>query len=164
MNRVRVILLNQAVGPFDYKLPDGVSAPPGSIVVVPLGPRRILGVVWDAHIFPVDPIEAKRLRAIYEVVDSPALRPELRRLVDWVADYYLSNHASVLRMVLSSSAAILSGAGTVTEYRATGHIPARMTALRAAALDQLDGAQGLARELAAEAGVSDAVIDKGGSV
>ncbi len=158
MNRVRVILLNQAVGPFDYKLPDGVDAPPGSIVVVPLGPRRMLGAVWDEHVFPADPIEAKRLRAIYEVVDTPPLKAELRQLVDWVADYYLSNHASVLRMVLSSSAAILSTAGTVTEYRATGHIPARMTPLRAAALDQLDGAQGLARELANEAGVSDAVI------
>ena len=158
MNRVRVILLTQAVGPLDYKLPDGVQAGPGSIVVVPLGPRRMLGVVWDDNVFPTDPIDAKRLRAIYEVVDSPPLKPELRRLVDWVADYYLSNHASVLRMVLSSSAAILSAAGTVTEYRATGHIPARMTPLRAAALDQLEGAQGLARELANEAGVSDAVI------
>ncbi len=158
MNRVRVILLTQAVGPLDYKLPDGVQAGPGSIVVVPLGPRRMLGVVWDDNVFPTDPIDAKRLRAIYEVVDSRPLKPELRRLVDWVADYYLSNHASVLRMVLSSSAAILSAAGTVTEYRATGHIPARMTPLRAAALDQLEGAQGLARELANEAGVSDAVI------
>ncbi len=158
MNRVRVILMTQAVGPLDYKLPDGVQAGPGSIVVVPLGPRRMLGVVWDDNVFPTDPIDAKRLRAIYEVVDSPPLKSELRRLVDWVADYYLSNHASVLRMVLSSSAAILSAAGTVTEYRATGHIPARMTPLRAAALDQLEGAQGLARELANEAGVSDAVI------
>jgi primosomal protein N' (replication factor Y) len=158
MNRVRVILLTQAVGPLDYKVPADLHAEPGSIVVVPLGPRKMVGVVWDDATFPADPIEAHRLRAIYEVVDTPPIKPQLRRLVDWVADYYLSNHASVLRMVLSSSAAILSTAGTVTEYRATGLIPARMTPLRAAALDQLEGAQGLARELAAEAGVSDAVI------
>jgi primosomal protein N' (replication factor Y) (superfamily II helicase) len=158
MNRVRVILLTQAVGPFDYKLPDGIDAPPGSIVIVPLGPRRILGVVWDADILAGDAIDAKRLRAIYEVVDSPPLKPEMRRLVDWVAEYYLTSHAAVLRMVLSSSSAILSAGGMVTEYRATGIVPARMTPLRTAALDALDGAQGLARELAAEAGVSDAVI------
>jgi primosomal protein N' (replication factor Y) (superfamily II helicase) len=157
MNRVRVILLNQAVGPFDYRLPEHMDAGPGSIVIVPLGPRKMLGVVWDEHVFPVDPIDAKRLRPVIELVDVPPLQSGLRRLVDWVADYYVSNHASVLRMVLASSAALSSG-GTITEYRATGLLPERMTPLRAAALDQLEGAQGLARELAAEAGVSDAVI------
>ncbi len=157
MNRVRVILLTQAVGPLDYRLPAGVEAGPGAVVVVPLGPRRMVGVVWDPEIFPGDPIDEKRLRPIIELVDVPPLQAGLRRLVDWVADYYLSNHAAVLRMVLSSSAA-LSPSGTITEYRATGLVPARLTPLRAAALDQLEGSQGLARELAAEAGVSDAVI------
>jgi primosomal protein N' (replication factor Y) (superfamily II helicase) len=157
MNRVRVILLTQAIGPLDYRLPDGMIAVPGSVVIVPLGPRKMVGVVWDDAILPSDPIDAKRLRPVIEVVDVAPLKPGMRRLVDWVADYYVSNHASVLRMVLASSAA-LSSAGTITEYRATGLIPTRMTALRAAALDQLEGAQGLARELAAEAGVSDAVI------
>jgi primosomal protein N' (replication factor Y) len=60
-------------------------------------------------------------------------------------------------MVLSSSAAF-TATGTITEYRRTGFEPARLTAQRAAALDALEGAQGLVRELAAEAGVSDAVI------
>jgi primosomal protein N' (replication factor Y) len=60
-------------------------------------------------------------------------------------------------MVLSSSAAF-TATGTITEYRRTGFEPARLTAQRATALDALEGAQGLVRELAAEAGVSDAVI------
>ncbi len=165
MNRVRVILLTQAVGPLDYKVPDGMQAPPGSIVIVPLGPRKMAGVVWDADVFPDEPVDAKRLRAIYEAPDVPPIRAPMRRLVDWTASYYLSNHAAVLRMVLSSSAAI-TAPGTVTEYRATGEVPKRLTPLRAAALDQLAGAnglaqglaQGLARELAEQAGVSDAVI------
>jgi primosomal protein N' (replication factor Y) (superfamily II helicase) len=157
MNRVRVILLNQAVGPFDYRLPGDMIAGPGSIVIVPLGPRRMVGVIWDDGIFPSDPIDASRLRPISEIVDVPPLQTGLRRLVDWVADYYVSSHAAVLRMVLASSSA-LNPAGTITEYRATGIVPARMTPLRAAALDQLEGTQGLARELASEAGVSDAVI------
>jgi primosomal protein N' (replication factor Y) (superfamily II helicase) len=157
MNRVRIILLTQALGPLDYKVPDGMTAPVGSVVIVPLGPRKMAGVVWDEDMFPADPVDEKRLRAIYEVADTPPISAALRRLVDWTADYYLSNHASVLRMVLSSSAA-LSPPGTITEYRATGVAPKRLTPLRAAALDQLEGAQGLARELASEAGVSDAVI------
>jgi primosomal protein N' (replication factor Y) len=80
-----------------------------------------------------------------------------RRLVDWVADYYLSNHAAVLRMVISSSAALSAG-GTVTEYRPSGIEPARLTPQRAAALDALVDAQGLVRELAEQAGVSEGVI------
>jgi primosomal protein N' (replication factor Y) (superfamily II helicase) len=157
INRVRVVLLTQAIGPLDYRLPEGVHAEPGSVVIVPLGPRKLAGVVWDDEVFSDEPIDAKRLRAIYEVVDTPIIKPGLRRLVDWVADYYLTHHAAVLRMVLASSAA-LSPAGTITEYRRTGFEPARLTPQRAAALDALEDAQGLVRELAAEAGVSDAVI------
>jgi primosomal protein N' (replication factor Y) len=87
----------------------------------------------------------------------PPLAPALRRLVDWTADYYLAGHAAVLRMVLASGAALDSPA-TITEYRATGTRPPRMTPQRTQALDRLAGAQGLVRELALKAGVSDAVV------
>jgi primosomal protein N' (replication factor Y) (superfamily II helicase) len=156
-NRVRVILLTQVIGPLDYRLPAGMEAGPGSIVIVPLGPRKLLGVVWDEGVFAEQPVEEHRLRNVIEVIDVPPIRAGLRRLVDWVADYYLASPASVLRMVVSSSAA-LSAAGTITEYRPSGYEPARMTPQRAVALDALVDAQGLVRELAAEAGVSDAVI------
>ncbi|MGB5077192.1 MAG: primosomal protein N' [Sphingorhabdus sp.] len=157
IKRVRVVLLTQAVGPLDYRLPAGMDAGPGSVVIVPLGPRKLAGVVWDDGVFKDEPIDIARLRPVYEVVDTPAIKAGLRRLVDWVADYYLTHHAAVLRMVLASSAA-LSPAGTITEYRRTALEPQRLTPQRAVALDALEGAQGLVRELAAEAGVSDAVI------
>lgn len=156
-SRVRVVLLTQVIGPLDYKLPPGMEAEAGSIVVVPLGPRKLLGVVWDEGVFPDEPVDEHRLRAVLELVDVPPIKAGLRRLVDWVADYYLASHASVLRMVVSSSAA-LSAAGTITEYRPSGYEPARLTPQRAVALDALVDTQGLVRELAAEAGVSDAVI------
>jgi primosomal protein N' (replication factor Y) (superfamily II helicase) len=156
-NRVRVVLLTQVIGPLDYRLPAGMTAVAGSIVVVPLGPRKLLGVVWDDNAFGDEAIEEHRLRNVLELVDIPPIAPGLRRLVDWVADYYLASHASVLRMVVSPSAA-LTAAGTITEYRPSGFEPARMTPQRAVALDALVDAQGLVRELAAEAGVSDAVI------
>jgi primosomal protein N' (replication factor Y) (superfamily II helicase) len=155
--RVRVVLLTQVIGPLDYRLPDWMDAGPGSVVVVPLGPRKLVGVIWDDGLFGEEAIEEHRLRNVLELVDVPPIEPGLRRLVDWVADYYLSSHAAVLRMVLSSSAALSSG-GTITEYRPAGVEPERMTPQRAAALDALVDAQGLVRELAAEAGVSDAVI------
>jgi primosomal protein N' (replication factor Y) (superfamily II helicase) len=156
-NRVRVVLLTQVIGPLDYRLPVGMNAQAGSIVVVPLGPRKMLGVIWDEGTFGEEAIEEHRLRNVLEVLDIPPIATGLRKLVDWVTDYYLSNHASVLRMVISSSAA-LSAAGTITEYRPSGFEPERMTPQRAVALDALVDTQGLIRELAAEAGVSDAVI------
>ncbi len=155
--RVRVVLLTQVIGPLDYRLPDWMDAGPGSVVIVPLGPRRLVGVIWDEGVFADEPVAEHRLRNVLELVDVPPIQPGLRRMVDWVADYYLASHASVLRMVLASSAALSSG-GTITEYRPSGIEPARMTPQRAAALDALADAQGLVRELAAEAGVSDAVI------
>ncbi len=156
MNRVRVILMTKVIGPLDYKLPAGVIAPPGSIVTVPLGPRQLTGVVWDDGVFETEAIADTRLRAVLSVHEAPPLADGLRRLIDWVVDYYLSNHASVLRMVIPSVA--LAQASTITEYRRTGIEPARLTPQRATALDALEDAQGLVRELAAEAGVSDAII------
>jgi primosomal protein N' (replication factor Y) len=146
-NRVRVVLLTQVIGPLDYRLPAGMDAVAGSIVIVPLGPRKLLGVVWDEGSFGDEAIEEHRLRNVLELLDIPPISAGLRRLVDWVTDYYLSNHASVLRMVISPSAA-MSAAGTITEYKPSGFEPARMTPQRAVALDALVDAQGLVRELA----------------
>jgi primosomal protein N' (replication factor Y) (superfamily II helicase) len=155
--RVRVILMTNVIGPLDYRLPEWMDAGPGSVVVVPLGPRKMLGVIWDEGFFGDEAIDESRLRNVTELVDVPPIQPGLRRLVDWVADYYLSSHAAVLRMVISSSAALSAG-GMITEYRPSGFEPARMTPQRAAALDALVDVQGIVRELATEAGVSDAVI------
>ncbi len=157
LKRVRVVLLTQAIGPLDYRLPDGMNAKPGCVVMVPLGPRKLPGVIWDEDIFGDDTVDAKKLRNVLELVECPPIGMGLRRLVDWVADYYLTQHSAVLRMVLASSAAFTTS-GTITEYRRTGLEPARLTPQRAAALDALEGAQGLVRELAAEAGVSDNII------
>ena len=157
INRVRVVLLTQAIGPLDYRLPADMHAGPGTVVMVPLGPRKLPGVIWDDDVFGDELVDASKLRAMLERVECPPVGPGLRRLIDWVADYYLTTHAAVLRMVLASSAAF-TASGTIKEYRRTGFEPARLTLQRAAALDALEGVQGLVRELAAEAGVSDAVI------
>jgi primosomal protein N' (replication factor Y) len=63
----------------------------------------------------------------------------------------------VLRMALSSTSA-LEGGKTIVEYRATGEVPPRMTAQREQALERIGDRQGLIRELATIADVSDSVI------
>ncbi|WP_420145203.1 primosomal protein N' [Sphingobium sp.] len=157
-SRARVLILNAALGPLDYRVPHGMSVQPGSIVVAPLGPRQLIGVVWEEDSFPdIDTVGDNRLRNLMEVVDAPPLPATLRRLIEWTADYYLSPPAAVLRMALSSMAA-LEGARTVIEYRATGAVPDRMTEQRAQALERIGDRQGLIRELAMIGGVSDAVI------
>ena len=60
-------------------------------------------------------------------------------------------------MALPSSGA-LEGARSITEYRATGHVPERLTPQRAQALERIGERQGLVRELAIIGGVSDGVI------
>ena len=159
MSRVRVIVMNSALGPLDYRVPHGLVAAPGTIVAAPLGPRQLLGVVWDEDRLPPDaePVGDNRLRNLLGVVDAPPIAPPLRRLIEWTAGYYLAPLASVLRMAMPSTSA-LEGARTVTEYRATGMIPDRLTPQRAQALAAIADRQGLVRELTLAAGVSDAVI------
>lgn len=150
-------MLTKAVGPLDYSVPSDMHVEIGSVVSVPLGPRKLFGVVWDDDIIDAPPVDAKKLRPIIACLDIPPLNHSLRKLIDWTAHYYLSSHASILRMVLPTSAAFNS-ATTITEYRSTGTLPDRMTPKRAQALDAIGSTQGLIRELALKAGVSDAVV------
>ena len=157
MRRVRTLVLNAALGALDYRVPDGMTVVPGSIVVAPLGPRQILAVVWEAERLDTNDVPESKLRPLIEVLPVQPLAAPLRRLIEWTADYYCASLASVARMTLASSAA-LKGGGTVTEYRLTGVMPPRMTPQRAAAIDALAHEQGTIRELAAIAGVSDGVL------
>ncbi len=157
-SRARVLVMNSALGPLDYRVPHGMTVEPGSVVVAPLGPRQLLGVAWEAERMPSDAeVGDNRLRNLLAVADVPPLRAPLRRLIEWTADYYLAPPAAVVRMALSSTAA-LEGGRSVVEYRATGHVPDRLTPQREQALERIGDRQGLIRELATIADVSDAVI------
>ncbi|MCB2013550.1 MAG: primosomal protein N' [Sphingobium sp.] len=158
MTRVRVLLLNARLGPLDYRVPVGIEAGPGSIVEVPLGPRRVTGVVWEDARFPdVATVDDKRLRPLLALSPAPPLPDAMRRLIEWVADYYMAPLASVLRMALSSDAAT-AGEKTIIEYRIGAGLPERMTEQRAKALEAIGSRQGTASELAGHADVSVAVI------
>ena len=156
MNRVRVVTLNAALGPLDYRLPDGVDAPPGTLVTVPLGPRQLTAVVWEAERLPTEEVGNNRLRPLIGVIDVPPLGEPLRRLAEWTATYYCSPLASVLRMMLPSAA--FASPRQLVEYRLSGRAPPRLTPQREKALRELEGRQGSVRELASAAKVSDGVI------
>jgi len=157
MNRARVVTLNAALGPLDYRVPEGMQLEPGSVVVAPLGPRQLIGVAWEPERLPTEEVGDNRLRPIVGTLDVAPIAAPLRRLAEWTSDYYLAPLASVLRMILPSSSA-LEGPRQLIEYRPTGSVPDRMTPQREKALAALEGRQGTVRELADHAGVSDAVV------
>ena len=157
MNRVRLLVFNAALGALDYSVPAGMAVEPGSVVVAPLGPRQIVGIVWDEERLPANSVPDSRLRPLIEMLPVPPLRPALRRLIEWTADYYCAPLSSVARMVMASGGA-LRGPATVTEYRLTGGMPERMTPQRERAMELLEGEQATIRELAELAGVSEGVL------
>ncbi len=156
-NRARVLVLHPVLGALDYRVPHGMLVEPGSIVVAPIGPRQYAGVVWEAERLPTEEVGDNRLRNLIAVADAPPVPAPVRRLVEWAADYYLAPPAAVLRMAVSATAAF-EGAPTIVEYRATGLVPERMTPQRAQAIERIAERQGLVRELAVIADVSEAVI------
>lgn len=145
---------------YSYRVPHGAEVGPGSIVEVPLGPRKVLGVVWDEEpggrgLRAGD----NRLREICRVFDAPPLTAAIRKFVDWAARYYLTPRGMVLRMVLRAPEA-LEPEAPIRGVRLAGPPPERMTTARKRVLEVLDGGFAWSRTgLAASAGVSASVVD-----
>ncbi|MFN7174850.1 MAG: hypothetical protein ACK4MT_09130 [Thermaurantiacus tibetensis] len=102
MARVSVLPVGLKLGPLDYALPAGMALAPGDVVEVPLGRRRAVGIVWDAPAGSVDPA---RLRPVARRLDVPPVAGPLRRLADWMADYYVAAAGEVARLLLPRAAA-----------------------------------------------------------
>ena len=167
---VSVLVPVAVAAPYTYRAP--ASCQPGDIVSVPLGTRDVTGVVWDDP--PDKSIGHNRLRPINGTFEAPPLKAEIRRFVDWVADYTLTQRGMVLRMVLRAPGA-LEPEAPVPGVRLAGAPPERMTAARERVLAMLretaqeawsaDGATGMQINpswtksgLAAAAGVSPGVV------
>ena len=100
--RVRVLLLDGRLGPLDYAVPTGLALGPGDLVEVPLGPRRATGIVWDGA--PDPALAPARLKPVARRLPVPPLAAPLRRLVEFVADYYLAEAGRVARLALPAAA------------------------------------------------------------
>lgn len=143
---------------YSYRVPDGLDLAPGDVVSVPLGPRDVLAVVWADNANP-DPRLHNRLKDVGEKLDVPPLKPELRGLIDWVADYTLSPRGMVLRMALRMGEH-LGPERARMGVRLVGAPPPRMTPARRRLIAVLsDGLLHAKSDAAREAGVSAGVID-----
>jgi primosomal protein N' (replication factor Y) len=78
-----------------YRVPDGRPTPvAGARVVVPLGSRRLTGVVTGAAAAPDGSFA---VRDVLDVLDDvPFLPADVLRLTEWVADYYLAGPGAAL--------------------------------------------------------------------
>src|SRR5271169_6794639 len=143
---------------YSYRVPDRLELAPGDIVCVPLGAREATAVVWADNPKP-NPRLDNRLKDVAEKLDLPPLREELRRFVDWVANYTVSSRGMVLRMCLRMGEHLGAQRERVG-VRLAGPPPQRMTSTRQRVLALL--ADGMVRgksEAAREAGVSAGVVD-----
>ncbi|WP_299130257.1 primosomal protein N' [uncultured Amaricoccus sp.] len=140
----------------DYRAPEGgVSV--GEFVEAPLGPRRVLGVVWGPGEGGYAP---EKLRPIGRVLDAPPLRPAMRAFLIRAADYTLTPLTHMLRLA-SRAPGLGAPPAARPLLRLSGAAPDRMTAARARVLAAFAeyGNLGFAPgELARLAGVSGAVV------
>lgn len=154
---VRVLLPLPLAEAYDYAVPEGLDLSPGSVVEVPLGRLRRIGVVWGPG---TGQVARTRLKPVLHRFDLPALPEVARNFIDRVARYTLSPPGAVLRMTLSSTGA-LEPPKPITAYRRAALPPegAKLSAARRRVLALLeDGPPRLPAELAREAGCGAGVI------
>jgi primosomal protein N' (replication factor Y) len=154
---VPVLVPMPAPKAYSYAVPEGMAVEPGSIVQVPLGPRQVVGVVWDG----VDDggVDPKKLKPITQVFDCPPLAKDMRTFLDWVASYTVSPPGLVARMALRAPAAF-DPEPMIEGLRLTDNRPERMTPARARVIATADNGFTWTRSgLAHAAGTSSSVID-----
>ncbi|KZY04558.1 replication restart helicase PriA, partial [Sulfitobacter sp. HI0023] len=151
------VLTTQPLGrTLDYRAPEG-GCHSGAFVEVPLGPRRVLGVVWGPAAGDYDP---DKLRHVYRVLDAAPMREEMREFLTRVAAYTLTPMPAMLR--LATRAPGLGDPPSMRKvYRLGDSIPDRMTDARRrvlAVLEEHEASSFTQRELAEMAGVTASVI------
>jgi primosomal protein N' (replication factor Y) len=154
-------------GPFDYRRPEAMAGlEVGSVVRIPFGPRRILGVVVE--VAEASELPPERLAEPVEALEAGAT-PELVRLGLWVAREYCSTPSRGLQLVLPPGTGTGAGGRTVRakiELRAA-LLPAGEAALaggerlgtkQRAALDALRSGEMSAGEMATAVGADRATL------
>ena len=143
-------------GCLDYRAPPG-GTELGRFVEVPLGQRKVMGVVWGAGEGVVDP---SKLKSIIRILDIPPMRREMREFLSRASTYTVTPLPSMLRLATRTSDLGASKA-TVGIFRLDGLPPERMTPARARVIETLrncKGEQFTLSELAKRAGVSTSVV------
>ncbi|MGG7645968.1 primosomal protein N' [Rhodovulum sp. YNF3179] len=154
-DRVGVLTTQPLDRVLDYTAPAG-GCHLGAFVEVPLGPRRVIGVVWGPGQGDFD---SARLRPVKRVLDVPPMRAEMMDFLGRAADYTLTPLPAMLR--LATRAPGLGDPPSMRRiYRLGPATPERMTSARERVLAVLeeDDAVYTLGELAEAAGVTSSVV------
>ena len=140
----------------DYKAPCG-GCMAGAFVEVPLGPRKVIGVVWGAGKGGFD---LKKARSVLRVLDVAPMRAELQQFLTRAASYTMTPMSMMLR--LATRAPGLGDSPAMRKvYRLGVGEPERATDARRRVVKALGDYGGLSftlGELAEVADVSSSVI------
>ena len=151
------VLTAQPIDRFlDYKAPVG-GCQIGAFVEVPLGPRKVIGVVWGAGAGDFD---YAKVRAVMRVLDVAPMREEMQIFLTRAADYTITPMSQMLR--LATRAPGLGDAPSMRKvFRMGSGTPDRVTEARTRVLAVLGDYGGLSftlKELADMAGVGTSVV------
>ena len=141
----------------DYKAPEG-GCFRGAFVEVPLGPRKVLGVVWGAGRGDFD---ISKIRSVIRVLDVAPMRDELRLFLEKSGEYTLTSMASMLRLATRAPGLMDPPAMRKIYVRGALHEGVKLTEARKRVLDILDeygGAPFTLGELSELAGVTSSVV------
>ena len=140
----------------DYRAPEG-GCWLGAFVEVPLGPRKVLGVVWGPGRGDWD---IAKVRSVIRVLDAAPMREELREFLERAGAYTLTPMSAMLR--LATRVPGLSDPPSMRKiYRLGQGEPPRMTDARRRVIDTLVEYGGLGftlKELSDLAGVTPSVV------
>ena len=140
----------------DYKAPEG-GCLTGAFVEVPLGPRKVLGVVWGAGAGDYD---RAKVRSVIRVLDAAPMREEMQEFLTRAGDYTLTPLPAMLRLA-TRSPGLGDPPSMRNVYRLGTARPDRMTDARRRVIGALEDYGGLAftlGELAEAAGVTPSVV------
>ncbi len=140
----------------DYRAPAG-GCVTGAYVEVPLGPRKVMGVVWGPGKGDFDPA---KVRAAFRVLDAAPMLPGMREFLGRAADYTLTPMPAMLRLA-TRAPGLGDGLAVRTVYRLGDTVPGRLTGAREKVLAVLEEYGGLSftlGELAEMAGVGTSVV------
>lgn len=155
-DRVAVLTAQPLDRLLDYRAPEG-GCFRGAFVEVPLGPRKVLGVIWGSGTGDFD---SAKLRSVIRVLDVAPMREEFRLFLNKAADYTLTPMSAMLR--LATRAPGLSDPPSMRKILRLGDKqPDRMTDARGkvmAAMEDFSGLSFTPKELADMAEVTPSVV------
>lgn len=151
--RVSVLVAQPVAKAYDYR-GEGLGA--GDYVLVPLGPRSVVGTVWSASGDDAK-ISENRLKDVLHRFDVPPMPDVHRDFLSWVAQYNMADLGSVLKMAIPVPQALdapKAASGYVLKQRGEGLSPKQQKVVELMS----DGLARRLSEITKASGVGDSVV------